>query len=195
MIEYYENIDNEETSAELETFLLNSSWKWGYKSVNDLTTRSIPHWTIIFGGKTNPKDQNFDCEHELTGIVKTVWNNVKEKYLQEDDRLVRCYANAISTGIDQRLHVDDTLPGAKTLIVYVNKTWTVDYAGETIIWDREKRQIIGSYLPKFNSCLLISGNCWHGVRPVSSYCDTIRMSIMFKTRPVQSFLYTHTTRS
>jgi len=52
-----------------------------------------------------------------------------------------------------------------------------------MIWDREKRQIVGSYLPKFNSCLLIPGNCWHGVRPVSAYCDTIRMSIMFKTRP------------
>jgi SM-20-related protein len=187
IIDYKENLLSESTAEELENFLKNSSWKWGYKSLNDAVARSIPHWSIQFAGKDNCCNKNYDCEYELTGIIKEIWETIKPMYFQ-GHTLVRCYANAITQGIDQRLHTDDTVDGSKTFVLYVNKVWTVDWAGETIVWDREKRQIVGSYLPKFNSCLVIPGNCWHGVRPVSAYCDTLRMTLMFKTRPTEKLL-------
>jgi len=165
----------------LEMFLKNSSWKWGYKSATYMFSRSIPHWSIVFGGVSKPNQEYYDCEDELNGIIKNIWIFLKEKYFQEDI-LVRCYANGITKGIDQKIHTDDNHSDSKTCIVYVNKEWNVDWGGETIIWNRDKRQIIHSYLPKYNSVLIIPGNCYHGVRPVSGYCDDLRITLMFKTR-------------
>ena len=179
-LDYNEDVLSEDTSLELEQFLLNSSWKWGFKSLNGMK-RSIPHWSIIFAGPEYKEEKYYDCESELHGIIKKIWQCLKPKYFK-DDVLVRCYANAVTSGIDQILHRDDLHPSSKTCIVYANKNWNVDWCGETIVWDREKRQISESYLPKSRSILIIPGSCWHGVRPVSHYCDEIRMSLMFKTR-------------
>lgn len=165
----------------LQSFLFNCSWTWGYKSANYMFSRSIPHWSIIFGGINSQSEDYYDCESELNENIKSIWYALKSKYFQ-NDILVRCYANGITKGIDQKIHTDDYDPNSKTCIVYINKEWNIDWGGETIIWDKEKRQIIKSYLPKSNSILLIPGNCYHGVRPVSSYCDDLRISLMFKTR-------------
>lgn len=185
LIEYKENQFENSLVDDLEIFLRKSPWSWGFKSSNYLFSRSIPHWSIIFGGVSSQNEEYYDCEHELNGIVKNIWTLLKEEYFL-NDVLVRCYANAITRGIDQKIHTDDYHPDSKTCILYVNKEWNVDWGGETIIWDKEKRRIVDSYLPKYNSILLISGNCHHGVRPVSSYCDDLRMTLMFKTRPHES---------
>ena len=99
--------------------------------------------------------------------------------------MIRCYANAQTCGQDQKLHTDDSLDTSKTIIVYVNNDWNVDWGGETILWDKEKRLITNSVLPKFRSVLGFPGNVWHGVRPVSQYCDSLRITLMFKTRNIK----------
>lgn len=180
-IQYNENEFAINLSENLETYLNNSSWKWGYKSANYMMSRSIPHWSIHLSGIKTSKQEYYDCENELNGIIKDVWIVLKKKYFQEDI-LVRSYANGITKGIDQKIHIDDNHPDSKTCIVYVNKEWNIDWGGETIIWNKDTRQIIYSYLPKYNSVLIIPGNCYHGVRPVSSYCDDLRITLMFKTR-------------
>ena len=182
-ITYNEDVFHSSLIQDLEIFLNNSSWKWGYKSANYMFSRSIPHWSIIFGGVTSKSQVYYNCEEELNSVIKNIWNVVKEKYLKEDV-LVRCYANGITKGIDQKIHTDDDDLDSKTCVVYVNKEWNVDWGGETIIWDKNKRRIIDSYLPKYNSILVMPGNCYHGVRPVSSYCDDLRITLMFKTRKV-----------
>ena len=158
-LNYNENVFSEDIALELEQFLLNSSWKWGFKSLDATSRRSIPHWSIIFAGPDKDKKiKYYDCESELDGIIKKIWEQLKPKYFK-NDVLVRCYANAITSGIDQRLHTDDPNPSSKTCIVYANKNWNVDWCGETIVWNKEKRQISESYLPKSKSVLIIPGNC------------------------------------
>lgn len=182
MVRYLENILDTTIAEELEKFLIRHPWKWGFISKPHIG-ESVPHWSIIFGGASKSQERLYDCETELQDdVIKNIWNELKTMFFF-DDVLVRCYANAITKGIDQRMHTDDNYPGSKTLIIYVNKIWDVDWAGETVIWDRSRREIIGSYLPKFNHGLLIDGSSWHGVRPVSTYCNNLRMTLMFKTRP------------
>ena len=178
---YCEDFFSEKTSEKLYNYFVNASWTWGFKSSNSLNKRSIPHWSIRFAGIKHTKDEYYDCENELDGIALEIWQLLKLKHFT-DDILVRCYSNAITKGIDQRLHTDDKDPDSKTCIVYLNDYWNADWGGETIIWDREKRQITNSYLPKPRSILIIPGNCWHGVRPVSNYCDELRMTLMYKTK-------------
>ena len=178
---YHEEVLSKSRASELNTYLLSSSWKWGYLSHKGQTRRSIPHWTIFFGGPTKVGQPCYNCENELNGVILDVWKDVKP-YLDPEDVLIRCYANAQTCGQDQRLHTDDSLETSKTIIVYANEHWSVDNGGETIIWDKEKRLITNSVLPKFRSILGFSGNAWHGVRSVSQYADTLRMTLMFKTR-------------
>ena len=181
---YHENARSESRATELNEYLSKSSWKWGYHSHKTSVRRSIPHWTIFFGGPTVVGQKCYDCEHELDGVILDVWKDVKP-FLDPEDTLVRCYANAQTCGQDQRLHTDDSIDSSKTIIVYVNEHWGVDCGGETIIWDREKRLITHSVLPKFRSILGFPGNAWHGVRPVSQYSDSLRMTLMFKTRNIK----------
>ena len=178
---YHENLLPESRATELYKYLLNSPWTWGYRSDKSHMRRSIPKWSIFFGGPTKVGQSCKKCENELSGIILDVWKDVKSR-LDAEDVLVRCYANAQTCGQDQRLHTDDSLDTSKTIIVYVNESWNADWGGETIIWDSEKRLITNSVLPKFRSVLGFPGNVWHGVRPVSQYCDFLRMTLMFKTR-------------
>tara|TARA_B100001996_G_scaffold293182_1_gene233347 strand:+ start:4719 stop:5285 length:567 start_codon:yes stop_codon:yes gene_type:complete len=182
---YHENVLPESRATELYKYLIESPWTWGYRSHKGQMRRSIPKWSIFFGGITKEGESCYSCEHELSGLILDVWKYTKH-HLGTEDVLVRCYANAQTCGQDQRLHTDDPLDGSKTIIVYVNDTWNADWGGETIIWDSEKRLITNSVLPKFRSILGFPGNAWHGVRPVSQYCDSLRITLMFKTRNIHT---------
>jgi|TARA_B100001093_G_scaffold313484_1_gene299140 SM-20-related protein len=184
---YHENVLPESVAVQLYEYLLTSPWTWGYRSHKSQMRRSIPKWSIFFGGPTKEKQPCYDCEHELNGVILDVWKYTKP-YLDPEDVLVRCYANAQTCGQDQRLHTDDSLDTSKTIILYVNKSWNADWGGETIIWDSEKRLITDSVLPKFKSMLGFPGNVWHGVRSVSQYSDSLRMTLMFKTRNIKDVL-------
>ena len=181
---HHENALSESRATELYQYLLNSSWTWGYLSAKSLTRRSIPHWSIFFGGPSKMEEFYRDCESELDGVILDVWKDVKQ-FLDPEDVLIRCYANAQTCGQDQRLHTDDDVASSKTIIVYVNDCWNVDWGGETIIWDKETRTITNSILPKFRSIMGFPGSAWHGVRPVSQYADFLRMTLMFKTRNIK----------
>jgi SM-20-related protein len=60
------------------------------------------------------------------------------------------------------------------------KEWKIDWGGETIFWDRGKREIVKSILPKSNRLILFESNIWHGARPLSRYCSMLRITLMFK---------------
>ena len=184
---YREEVLPEELIKGLYEYFRNAKWSWGHKSLNAMFQRSIPHWSIPIAGASSNNTNYYDCYNDLKiDIVRQTWDTLKEEYFK-DDVIVRCYDNAITQGIDKKLNTDDHHPESKTCIIYLvendtNAKWQADWSGETIIWDKEKRQITESYLPKYNTMLIIAGNSWHGVRPVSSYCDNLRMSLMFKTR-------------
>lgn len=186
MIQHIENFFQTDQLDELELYFKKTPWTWGYHSNSGLF-RGIPHWSIMFAGIQTKQAEYYNCEHELPSNIVDIWNLVKPIYFQSDI-LVRCYANGITHGLDQKLHVDDTVPTSKTFILYINKVWNVDWAGETVIWDNSCRTITSSVIPKFNTGIIIPGNCWHGVRPVSRYCDDLRITLMFKTRSKESSL-------
>ena len=82
-ITYNENEFDENLFEDFHLYLNNSSWKWGYKSLNNMFFRSIPHWSILFGGIRQSNQEYYDCESELAGVIKNIWFALKEKYFQE----------------------------------------------------------------------------------------------------------------
>lgn len=176
LIQYRENFIPVDLAKELFIFLKTSPWYFGGRSID--YDRNVPHWSIRFAGGKNGGDSITPCVIE-NPLIQRVWETVK--FLHEGQELVRCYANASTTGQDNRVHTDSPFADSLSTIVYVNETWHIDWGGETIVWDRNNRQIVSGTLPKFRSILTMPGNYWHGVRPISRYCDTIRMTLMFKT--------------
>lgn len=166
-------------------------WKWGHVSKNG----SIPHWSRYFGeeylervevdstsGQVLEEKPIMSGELQLDNpTIQKAWDFIKKKYFEEDDILSRCYANASTHGIDNKVHQDSPNNGSKTLICFINPTWEIDHGGETIIWNPEKAEIEHSEAVRFNNALLIPGYCWHGARSVTQYCKEIRVTLMFKT--------------
>jgi SM-20-related protein len=175
---FYTDIFDPSLYESLTTYVDSLPWFWGFKSSNNLFKESHPHWSIHFDGLTKTPANFIDVEDSLPDIIKKVYQKIKEP----DTILVRCYANGITHGLSQRVHVDDSTIGAKTHIVFLNKEWSVDWGGETIVW--ENQTIVNSFLPKRNSLLTIDGTKWHGVRPISPICYELRKTLMFKTRPI-----------
>lgn len=176
LICYTENVIPEDLANELYSFLRNSSWYWGNRSIQ--SDRNIPHWSIKFAGGKSGADSTEACIIE-NKLILQIWESIEHLY--RGHTLVRCYANASTVGTDNRTHTDSPFLNAFTTILYVNPQWHVDWGGDTIVWDREIRQIVSSTLPKFRSMLTIPGQYWHGVRPISGYCDELRITLMFKT--------------
>lgn len=183
MIKTIDNVLTDEMAKELLKFHLLSGWRWGFQSTSDPMVDKIPHFSIVHGGVIPNRDVYYNCECELPKLILDSWNSVKHHF-EPDDILVRCYANLITVGIDQRMHIDDPIKTSKTMVLYLNEAWNVDWGGDTTFWDREHREIIKSILPKFNTAVIFPGNTWHGVRPVSIFCREPRITLMFKTKKV-----------
>ena len=57
-------------------------------------------------------------------------------------------------GLDRRLN----------LLLYLNKDWCEEYGGHIELWDREMKECVRSYLPKFNRVVIFTTNStsYHG---------------------------------
>ena len=167
--------------------------KWYYGAVSKNGARA--HWNRQFGIEKLERVGEEDRDYEnlsqfpiLSGkleidneVVRKAWEYIKPKYFEEDDILSRCYANASTPGIDHMVHQDSPNNGAKTLIVYVNPEWQIDWGGETILYEPEKAEIFHSQPVNFNTGLLFNGYYWHGVRSITQYSKDVRITLMFKT--------------
>ena len=61
-------------------------------------------------------------------------------------------------------------------------SWHPNYAGETVFFNDEGTDIIGTVYPRPNRMVLFSGSIPHVARGVSRVCPELRITLMFKTR-------------
>ena len=66
---------SESRATELYKYLLDSPWTWGYHSHKSQMRRSIPKWSIFFGGPTKVGQSCYNCENELDGLILDVWKD------------------------------------------------------------------------------------------------------------------------
>lgn len=182
-ITVYDSVLLEQQAEALYThFSTTKEWCFGHKSINNSMTASIPHWTIYYHMEDletgTPRDQ-VQLPHD---IIQTLFNTLYDKdIIPPAARLLRCYVNGHTYGIDGKIHYDDKRPNTITVIYYPMRHWSIDWGGETIFWDREKREIIKSVIPKNNRLVVFPAPVWHGARPLSRYAETaLRVTLMFK---------------
>lgn len=103
--------------------------------------------------------------------------------------LMRVYINGYTYGTDGYAHHDDSYINkihgedslSETAIIYLNKDWDINWAGETVLFDKSEKEIAASILPKFGRVLVFDSRTLHAARPISRICNELRSVLVFKT--------------
>lgn len=184
MSKTYRNIDqflDETQSNELQRFF-EKQVLWEFGSQSDRWKIPFGHWNHDFLN-SDPRNQ-VDMEQVLINdprlsLISEIWAKIKKEQLP-GHKLVRCYTNAHTYGVEGYPHVDHRSPGNYTTLIYVNPYWTVDWAGETVLVN-EIGDIIHSSIPKPGRVLIFDGRITHASRSVSRRCPALRITLMFKS--------------
>ena len=67
-----------------------------------------------------------------------------------------------------------------TVMFYLNRTWTIEYSGETIFLTEDWKDIQNSVIPKPGRVVIFDGYIPHAAREVSRVCVELRMVATFK---------------
>lgn len=138
-------------------------------------TSGIPHWNHDFGRMIS--SNGLDISSTLAPELQETWTHLKNTY-QPDMNLIRCYINQHTYGTEGYPHIDGFRKDSGSFVIYLNRDWTPDMAGETIIFDGDDVELAS--LPKFNRGVVFPGNKLHAARAVSRKCNTVRVTLMFK---------------
>ena len=153
-----------------------SNWGYGWKSSFEV---GYGHWNIDF---TNVIIENgLDVEDKLPTTLQSAWQHIQTTHLP-DHRLVRCYVNGHTYGVEGYPHRDSNRPGEKTLVIYLNSAWRREWGGETLIYDNDT--IVHAEIPKYNTGLIFPGDLYHVARGVTRICPELRSTLMFKATPL-----------
>lgn len=170
-----------EKLCELQRFF-EKNVPWVFGSLSDREGLSFGHWNHDFL-QTNPRNQeNYEAHLEETphlDLIYSVWKVLKANLLP-GHKLVRCYANAHTYGVEGYPHVDSRTPGNHTTIIYLNPEWHTEWAGETVFIN-ELGDIKYAILPKPGRVVTFDGMITHAARSLSRRCPALRVSLMFKT--------------
>jgi len=175
-----------EEQRNLHTFLSSGNWSHGWRSHAGDAVQGF--WHRHFAGSLDAAEASAspDVEAELARNAPpadALWQRLKRSSLA-GHALERCYANGLPYGCDGATHTDSLERGACTAVYYPHAQWDPDWGGETLIFNKDKSDILAAIYPKPNRLLIFPGFVFHVARGVSRTCPAMRITLMFKTRLV-----------
>jgi SM-20-related protein len=100
-------------------------------------------------------------------------------------RVIRQYANGHTYGLGGDAHVDDTRPGAFTLLYYPNPEWHAEWQGETVFFDGAG-EIALAVRPQPNRAIFFDSRISHAGRAPGRSCPALRVTVAFKLEAVSA---------
>lgn len=159
---------------------------YGWRSVYD--EYDTGHWNRILlnNSKIYPYDHGMMPYIKHHPELELLWNIIKLNFGTQG--LLRLYVNGYTYGTDAYAHRDEKWlndsfgEGStdKTVILYLNKTWDKNWAGETVIFNDDD-DIEFSVLPKYLRVISFDSLKVHAARPLSRLCKDLRKVLVFKT--------------
>ena len=153
--------------------------QYGSKSNSQTDPHGHLSWKPLYDKKDNLGDlTDYFAQNPLTYALRDAWLHLKGK---NDLKLIRCYVNGYTYGMDGYVHTDSHRKGEHTAILYICDTWEADWAGETV--ELRDGDVVGACLPRPNRLLVLSSDHPHVGRAVSRKCNIMRTVLVFKSRP------------
>ncbi|WP_168641711.1 2OG-Fe(II) oxygenase [Dickeya sp. CFBP 2040] len=162
--------------------LINNEARWEFGSLSDREGLSFGHWNqeILQATPRNQQDkQSLLAQNPLYQPVNRLWKLIQDRWLPEH-KLVRCYVNAHTYGIEGYPHTDSRSPGHFTTLIYLNKTWRPEWAGETVFFNHTG-DIIQSVIPRYGRLVIFDGRTPHAARSLSRRCGELRQTLVLKS--------------
>ena len=153
--------------------------QYGSKSNSHTDPHGHLSWKPLHDKKDNLGDlTDHFAQNPLTYALRDAWLHLKGR---NDLKLIRCYVNGYTYGMDGYVHTDSHRKGEHTAILYVCDRWEADWAGETV--ELRDGDVVGACLPRPNRLLVLSSDQPHVGRAVSRKCNIMRTVLVFKSRP------------
>jgi SM-20-related protein len=152
------------------------NWRYGWKSSKML---GFGHWNVVL---SDSKIEREEVYHEVPQCIRDLWDYIQPRFMPTTPVLVRAYSNAHTYGVEGYIHRDSKFATDQTCIIYVEKDWKPEWAGETVFFD-EDEDVIKAILPRYGRFTIFPGNVKHVGRGVSRICPTIRRVLVLKGKP------------
>jgi hypothetical protein len=152
-------------------------WQYGWRSNKML---GFGHWNIVL---SDSKVEREEVYHEVPECIRKLWDYIQPRFLPTSPVLVRAYANAHTYGVEGYIHRDSKFDEDHTVIIYYERDWKPEYAGETVFFNKTQDDIIRAVLPKYGRMAIFPGNIRHAGRGVSRICPVARRVLVLKGRP------------
>ena len=183
-IEIYDDVLDAKSQARLFEFLSGPGWAFG--AYSDAAAGASRYWykhfAGYFGNSQEPGDAKaFEMQLESNApLIAAMWARIRRSLLPEHE-LSRCYANAYPYGSEGGLHMDSNVRSHFTSIYYPSPTWSPNFAGETIFFNKDGSDVLKAVYPKPNRLVVFPGVIPHVARGVSRSFTGLRITLMFKT--------------
>jgi SM-20-related protein len=144
------------------------------------------HWYYPVAYAEKPYEDDVEPKlDELDSALRPIsecWAQIKATYAYSV-RLYECMISANTFGTEGRVHQDILEEGKRSrhhiALVYCNRDWNIDWAGETLVFD-DNNEIVAAVMPRPGRVMKISGDPVHVGRSVSRICPTDRRVLVFK---------------
>ena len=123
---------------------------------------------------------------------KTLFSKI-QKTLGKKYEIFDLYANGTTTSMGSFPHIDAREHDVHIFLLYVNRDWQVEWAGQTVFLDKyfdvERETEVGSnaaisFLPKPNCALFFPGNIVHLSEAPSREFRGLRQTIAYRLREI-----------
>jgi hypothetical protein len=179
--------DNVLTDEELSYLWKNHNDMEYYWVSNVVYEEDYAHWTKVLTGPRSAKQEKDDIAPllaEADPTIHAMWE--KFKIVGGDRKLVRIYVNGYTYGTEGYVHRDnprDPPEGYQweTVLVYCNPRWNMQWGGETIFLEENKKDIFFASLPLPKRIVIFKGDTLHVGRSSSRTCPVMRKTLACKT--------------
>lgn len=170
----FDNTLTDEELKQIENDIARKGYTFGWPSNK---RDEYGHWNCMFAGQ-DPTNR-ISVEQQLPPSIKQVWSKIKQSILP-GYTAIRAYSNAYTYGTEGYVHTDSDIDTDRTVLIYLNKDWDRDWAGETVFFD--DNELLESVMPKYGRIVIFPSTVPHVARSVSRKCTQDRRIITIKAK-------------
>lgn len=174
-IKVFDHLLNKPVLKQVNEHLNKANFQYGWGSNEKYPFR---HWHVNISG--TGMNSSVDARDELPQPLKRLWAELNLKTFNDRAKLLTCYSNRHTYGIEGFMHKDAEDEKHVTIVIYMNERWEPDWAGETAFFTYEGNDIVRSVMPIYGRFVAFPGNIPHAARAPSRVCPDVRTTLMFK---------------